>query len=247
MPENTESPIAGENLESKREAYLKLCEGEPEAIFVLSGGIVKKKGKVHQATDERQSGSYADTVDHGLISGGKARSLAAVEMAQVFPNAKIVTLSRPEGQSSHAAVIAKEITNKGVSRERIIEREESYSTLTELFEIIKLIHQEKLNQTAVITNEYQIPRARLMLKKLAQLKDRKGLSNQPAFQEALTYYEAHKQEIKIVLVAAEQVLPYRDQRYGALIDKARKTDLWKQKLLAETKGINDLETGGYKT
>src|SRR5581483_10891125 len=115
-----------------------------------------------------------------LISGGKARSLAAAELAEAFPDAQIVTLSKTkEDQPAHSAVIAGEIAKKGVEKQRITEDPESYSALTELMEIIKLIHQRGWKQVALICNEYQIDRPKLMLEKLDGLNDRKGFSKTP--------------------------------------------------------------------
>ena len=79
----------------------------PEVIFVLSGGIKEVK----QSELKYRSTSYSDQDDFG-VTGGRARVIAAAEIAAAFPEVNIVTTSRSihsktQSEPTHATVIGK--------------------------------------------------------------------------------------------------------------------------------------------
>ena len=64
----------------KKEKYINICEGEPDAIFILAKTLVDGKH------GERKIGGYNDVDIHNTMSGGHARNKAAVELYKYFHN-----------------------------------------------------------------------------------------------------------------------------------------------------------------
>ena len=231
---------SGHGIEEKREKYTELCGGKPEAIFVLSSGIVEK------SKGQYRSGSYAVRDNKGFLSGGKARSIAAAEIAQVFTEAPVITMSKTAvHEPSQASVMAAEIQSKGIDKSRFVQLEQSHDTFSELLEIIKLIIERNWRHVVVVNNEFQIPRAELMLAQLSTLFE-SNESKFPEFKQAVSEYKLRKGQIKIVFVPAEQVLPFRRGVYGGLIKKVKESAMWQERVEKENKGVEDLEEGNYK-
>lgn len=107
--------------ELKRQKINEIFRGKkPDAIVVLSADIVESQN----LTEGYKSTSYADLDVRGLLGGGKARVVAAVEAARYFPNAMIITDSRDRNPSrnrpTHAEIYASEIEYLGVPKERLL-------------------------------------------------------------------------------------------------------------------------------
>lgn len=126
----------GEGFENKLEAYEKIVGGKPDAIFILSGGIVQ--------TDKGRSKStaYPEHDYLGFTGGGKARVVAAAELAQFFPDSKIIAnsyVTTPDDKvEPHARVYKEELLRLGVQEDRILIQENSFNTITEIIEMVKL-------------------------------------------------------------------------------------------------------------
>ncbi len=231
----------------KRQKYEEICEGVPDAIFVFGGTIVENK-----VTGKLESGGYDDVDHHGLMAGSKGRSIAAAELAQQFPDAKLVATSKipTRGEVPEqplAKVTARELAEYGADAENIITYEESYSTMTELFGLIKMAVEHQWDNIVVVTNETQTERTRLQLENILSIKDNNE-SYQKAWDEVGVenlLEDYNNLNPKIVFVAAEEVLPIRDSRYDALIEKVRTTDMYKKRLASETKAEQDILSGNF--
>ncbi len=242
-----ERPSSKNELEAKkREEIERLCEGTPEALYILSGITEKIDPKSGQKS--YRPGSYADVDWKGFLSGSKARALAAVELAKYFPDTIIAVNSNTynindSSAPTDATVMSEYIENKGVNPERIIRQDKSISTFTELIELIKYIHKHAWNHVVVVTNEFQIPRAKEMLKQIETLKDPASAWQDPVFRAAVEYLKATSP--KITFVSAEDILPLRDARYAALIKEAKTTETWKRREAVEEKAVTQLRGGNY--
>lgn len=199
---------------------------DPDAIFILSGGIVAKdEGR----TQQFKSPSYKEKDENGLITGGKARVIAAAEISKKFPEAKIITTSkdaRESGRPTHAEVMAEELQKLGIHPETIIKEEKSKDTLTELREMIKMIQQNNWKNVDVITNEYHISRVEAMLDVLLS--------------------ETEKEKPLIQLISAEKILETKSSHYKKLFDKVRQTDGYRLRIEREQKGVEDFKQGIYR-
>ncbi len=224
----------------KRRIYEQLCGGKPDVLFILARGVVENK-----ATGEFKSLGYGDTDLHGMVGGAKARSIAAAELHRFFPNSSVVANSLiPQMPASMARVTAQELQNRGVQQEKIIIQEESYSTFTELIELIKLIVQNDWHNTVVIANEFHIPRAQAMLAHINDLHDPNGYSEKPEVQEALKKFK-EMQSVYIAFVSAEEVLLVANPHYKKVIDAARQLPTWKETMEKETMATIQIQAGEY--
>ncbi len=227
--------------EEKKQKYIELCEGSPDALYILSASLLKK-GKVERIT----TGSYADENLHGTMNGGRARDIALAELQHSFPESPVVaaTWIKKEGPKSYARLTAEYLKNKGVSEDKIILQEKSYSTFTELIELIKLIVEKDWKHVAVVTNEFQIERAQAMLEHIHELHDPNGYWQQPEVQNALEKF-LNAKDVKVTFVSAEKVLPLIDSRYIKVIDEARKLPLWEETIKLENEGARQIRDGEY--
>lgn len=211
----------------------------PDAIFVLSAGIKKVVRK--NGTTRYRSTAFSDLDPRGLLGGGKARVIAAAELALAFPRTFLVTTSHVEPDlPSHARVMADELEKYKVPRERIILEEKSTSTITELVEMLSLANEREWNSVWLVTNEYHIPRVQEMyncLSSLVSAQNKEFTRNLIAF---------HEKNPTIVLVSAEQVLKScRGCHYVYLFEKVEKTQAYAGRVAAEAHGIECLRNGTY--
>ncbi len=232
--------------EEKRIKLEELCEGEPDALYLLSGvSEVPKPG-----SDEKKykPGSFADVDWNGYMTGGKARALAVAELAEHFPEAVVAVNSNtfnvrsPEAPTD-AEVMAGYLERKGVDPERILSQDRSTTTFTELIELVKYIAKEGWEHSIVVAGETQRPRAEEMLRQIETLQDPAGAWKDPEFRAALK--KLKEIQPKITFVNAEDVLPIRDVRYGKLIDAARQTETWKKREKLDQGAVEDLRAGRY--
>lgn len=246
MSEPLSNPDNSALVLKKRETYERLCEGKPDALFILAHDVEK-----NDATGELKSGSYSHTDPLGRIGGAKARSLAGAELQHFFPDALIVANSwsiQGGERVSHADVTAEELGKRGVNEKDILRQERSYSTFTEIIELIKLIVEKNWHHVAVIANEFQISRAEAMLDSVHRLHDSNGESDKPEVQEALEKF-AHMKTlgvVKIKFVSAENVLTSFGPKYKRLIDRVKESPEWKRTMEMEKEGEERLRAGTYK-
>lgn len=224
----------------KKKIYERLCEGKPDVLFILARGVVENK-----ATGEFKSLGYGDTDPHGMVGGAKARSIAAAELHHFFPDSLVVANSLIQQMpASMARVTAQELKKRGVEQEKIIIQENSYSTFTELIELIRLIVQNNWHNVAVIANEFHIPRAQAMLAHINDLHDPNGYSKKPEVQEALRKIK-EIQSVHIAFVSAEEVLLMANPHYKKVIDAARQLPAWKETVEKETVATIQVQAGEY--
>lgn len=232
--------------EQKRVAIENLVEGEPDALFLLSG--ISEVVDTKTQEKKYKPGSYADVDWNGYMTGGKGRALAVAELAKYFPEATVAansnTFNVHDSQApTDADVMAEYLEKKGVETERIIKQDQSTTTFTELIELIKYISEHQWKHVAVVAGETQKPRAMEMFRQISTLQDPAGAWKDPVFRKAL---EVFKQlQPKITFVAAESVLPIRDKRYANIIAQARETETWKTREALDKKAVDDLVGGRY--
>ena len=223
--------------EIKREIIKSIISKEfesgelPQGVFILSGGIIEKKGRLRTT-------SYSDVDPHGLVVGGKARVIAGAEIAKMFPEVKLVATSRYEtDRPTHASIIAEELRRDKVNDDQIILEEESYSTYTELVEMVKISLKNKWRRVSVLTSDYHIPRVREFWRQLEVLS-----GGNDEFIESLHNFHGNSE---VGFLSAEDVLENISGHYKYLIEKVRDSEPYKERLVAEQKGIEDLGSGKY--
>ncbi len=224
----------------KRATYEELSGGVPDAIFILA-----RNAAMNEASGTFKSGSYGAVDIHGNLAGGKARSVAAAELHRYFPNSTVVTNSNIKTEPvSYAQVTAQEVEKRGVPQEKIVIQEDSYSTFTELLELIKLVVANGWKNVAVVVNEFQISRPQAMLEHIDELHDPNGYWKKPDVQEALAAFK-NLPDVRIHFVSAEDVLVEADPHYKAVVDAARALPAWKELEAKEQAAANQVRNGEY--
>jgi uncharacterized SAM-binding protein YcdF (DUF218 family) len=232
-----------EQYASKADYYNKKFHGEkPDVIFVLGGGnkrVKDSRGKVLYKTS-----SYKGEYFPAQIGGAKARPIAALELSGYYYDAKIVTMSHTPNKLFHsdseiipslAQVMAEELVRNGINKEKIIEKPEPTSTLTELMEVIKMSAENKWKSAAVVTNNYHIERAAILMSILTddpRLKDlkyqlRKNFEDIGEIEIFSRKWEELQQSTdrfkvaggRIDFIPAEDILQKRSPHYAVLLSR----------------------------
>lgn len=244
---NPERQFSENNIESEKRAELEhLCEGAPDAIYLLSG--ISEITNPETQEKKYKPGSYADVDWNGYMTGGKARALAVVELAKTFPEANVAVNSNtfnvrnPEAPTD-AEVMAEYVERKGVEPERVLKQDRSTTTFTELIELIKYIADYNWQHPVVVAGETQKARAEEMLRQIATLQDPAGAWKDPEFREALE--KVQQTSPKITIVSSEDILPLRDERYAKVIAQAKETETWKVREKLDKGAVEDLRQGRY--
>ena len=258
---------------SKEDYYKKELAGiTPDAFFVLGGGnreITDSKGRKSFKTSP-----YKGKFFPKKTGGAKARPVAAAELGEFYPNAKIVTLShrprelfqmteqdtQPVIFPAFAEVLASDLKRLRVKNE-IIQQPQSTSTLSEIMEIIELSARNGWQNVAVITNDYQVERAQKLLDILKDDEKRILLRNQLQFLfktgEESDLFNRQWQGLEdallkfknsdkhIVFVPAENILRRRSPHYQTLIDELVELDGYKNVVEQERIGNRKIAEGEY--
>lgn len=243
--------ISGESSRLNPEAeklkkLVALCNGEPDAIYLLSGisevTVPGSDRKIYKP------GSYANVDWKGNLNAGMARALAAVTLAYYFPEATVAVNSNtfnlhdPQAPTD-VEVMVSYLERKGVDYDRMVTQTRSTTTFTELIELVKHTAIFGWKHPVVVAGETQQERAWEMLQQIETLHDPAGAWEDPEFRTALSKIE--EAQPNITIVAAESILPIRDQRYTKLIAKARETGAWKIQVEREQGGVEQLKAGTY--
>lgn len=214
---------------------------EPDGIFLLSGGIVNKGGKIPHFVPT----GYNDLDEYGYVTGGIIRVHAAAELAKKFPRVKLVTSSRfthlIKGVPTHAQVYARALLASGVPRFRIIMRKTSVNTLTELHEAVKLSWLLNWHTIGILSNNYHLPRIKEMYREIYRLgkKDRHFIKAWQGLGKG--------KKLNVIFMGAEKILMQKNDFYRKKLAAWQKTPGYKMRLLAEKKGLQDLRAGKYET
>lgn len=224
--------------EKQRQVEALFENKTPDAIFVPSADI-------KEAPEPRSgyvSPSYNDADIRGLVSGGKARVIAAAEAHKYFPNTFFVPSSRDRvdrGRPTHARVYADEMQALGVPAERIILQEESVNTITEIVDAIKLAAERGWRTIAFVSNDYQLERIQAMYEHITEL-----YPDDAEFEKTLNAFKVSGGTI--LCVSAERLLSVRRPRlYGQLIQKVKETPAYHERIIEERKGVHDVLSGEY--
>lgn len=225
-----------EKLASIRDLVLGEFEGNnPDVIFALGAGIKQTP------SGDYRSLAYSDLGEHGTVTGGRLRVIAAAEIAEALPETKVVTSSFNQFDTdapTMAAVDKQELVQRGVSEDRIDTEENSFSTITQLVELVRMSVDNQWVNVAAITNDYHKPRIATMYERLDSLID------DDEFQGTLQEFKAIGTNIKFV--GAEDVVVLMGDQLSDYIAKAKQTPEYAATLASETKGVDDLLAGKYR-
>lgn len=209
---------------------------QPDVFFSFSGGVGPSP-----RPEAYRSLPYSSVSEHGIATGGRTRVIATAEIAKAFPELPIITNSYNRfdpKEPTMASIIKQELIQRGVDEGRIEEETNSFSTVTQLTEMIKLSVKEGWKRVAVMTNEYHQPRVQAMLDRLDTIID------DAEFQKTLAAFR--EQGTEVVLVNAEPVMRITDPHFAAYLERVEQTPQYQHTLATEAQGLKDLEAGRYR-
>jgi hypothetical protein len=236
--ERIANALGGLRNEEKLVEYEKLCDGKPDIIYPLSRSA-QKVGTVGRA----HSGSYKDLDPHGSQSGAYARSVASAELQSFFPEAIVVAPTNIKSQRENFALVtAAELIRLGVPSEKVQTQEVSYSTYTELVEMMKIVLSGNVRHVAIVANDYQIERAKAMLEHIGELRDPNGY-----WKDVQGIIQDFKKlpDMKVSFVFSEDVLTLKSPRHARLVEKVRKMELYQKTMDRELEGARQIRAGEY--
>lgn len=213
----------------------------PEVIFPFSGSITQRR----DGRWDTLSGS--DLSEHGLVTVGKARSIAGAEIASLFPEAAVVTNSYNRfnaDEPTMASVVRSELIRRGVGAERIITEEESFSTVTQYIEMLKLAIEHEWTRLSVVINEYYFTRATALYENLGSIVEYDNPQDTQEFQEMLRKF--HSMNGTVSFVIADNVMRLMNDRWSTYFDTLKQTNGYKKTVEMEAKGLADLQAGKYR-
>jgi hypothetical protein len=207
----------------------------PEALFPLSGSIT-----------QRESGKWttlngSDVSEHGLVTVGRARVVAAAKVADIFPEVPIIANSYNRfdpHEPTMASVVKDELVQRKVDPDRIILEEDSFSTITQFTEMIKMAVQKDWHKITVLTNEYNLPRATMQFDNLDSIVD------DAKFQEVLQTFKERGGTVSII--DADTIMRIVSDHFASYLDQVSQTEPYKETIRREKQGLEDLKKGEYR-
>ncbi|HEY0965728.1 MAG TPA: YdcF family protein [Candidatus Saccharimonadales bacterium] len=207
----------------------------PEVIFPLSGSIIQRR----DGRWDTLSGS--DVSEHGITTVGKVRTIAGAKIAHLFPDLPVVANSYNRfdpDEPTMASVHRDELIRKGVNPERIILEEESFSTITQYVEMIKMAVERGWTRVSVIINGYYEPRATALYEHLDSIVEN------AEFQQTLQQFKRMNGEVSFVV--GDDIMKLMNKHYEAYFDELERTPAYQKTVTMEKKGLEDLLAGKYR-
>lgn len=167
--------------------------------------------------------------------------MPAQKIAQLFPEATVVANSfnrfNPE-EPTMASVAKKELLQRNIPEDQIMLEEQSFSTITQYTEMIKLAVEHDWKNLTVVINEYYVPRATALYDHLDTIVE------DDTFQDTLAEFKDN--DGKVSFIVSDEVMGHMDPRYTKYLDEVKKTDAYATTVASEARGLNDLLAGKYR-
>lgn len=210
---------------------------EPDALFVLSGGIVVSPN----SESGYKSLAWSNTNELGISTGGRTRVIAVVEVARVLPEIPIVTNSRnrfDNTQPTMASISKAELVRRGVDPDRVILEEDSVNTITQLTEMVQLALRNNWTSIAVLVNDYYQPRIHAIWNRLGEL------VTDADFQAQLTRFKGTGGTIGFI--SSEPIMRAISPLYAAYLHEVEASAVYQRTVESEANGLRALQEGRYK-
>jgi len=195
--------------------------------IVILGGALKKDDKGKWRTT-----SFSESDNFGA-SGDRLRVIAGSYFFQDNNNQLIIVLGgkgqykdNPDAPAV-SEVIKKELEDLGVLSENIITETESGNTYEQLKNLKEIIKSNDFKEIKIISNEYHLPRIQAIIDNNLELKE----------VEDSCHIELH---------SAEKISIEHNPKLEKEIKFAYNTELMKQRISLEEKGVQDIKEGKYK-
>jgi hypothetical protein len=208
---------------------------EPDVLFIHSAGIRRSA-----ATGAWRSVEWGHPGDLGLHTGARTRVLAGAEFARIFPNVPIVANSYNRNSADEptmASVVAQELVDRGVDEDNIILEEESFSTITQYIELLKLAKEYDWKNVAIMGNEYYKERLEAIFTHLPEIVDDQSIQE--------LWLDFHESGRTLVVMDCEPVLRAMDPHYVNYLDNVYSQPYYREMQQKEAQGLEDINNGRY--
>lgn len=217
----------------------ELLEGEPEAVFILTGAM-----KYSEQKGRYESGSFSDKDENsGLATGGKDRMLAAVELHHLYPKSTVVPMSRTRNSDlpTYAEVMQGELEWKGVPAEAILQESDSVDTITEFKQAARFIEEHGWQNVVFVSSDYHIPRVKALLNCIENFADTSDET------ELLKRFAdgVRSGDLVVQYIGSGQVLGPVSSHYRNLFQKVSLDEGIQRRVALEEQALKQITEGTY--
>lgn len=209
-----------------------------KAIVVLAGGM-------HRGSDGLwHTNTYSDGGDNYGVDGARLRVVAASLLFQDNPaggsviiasgggNGKGGQFESIPGAPTLSSVIERELVSLGAPAKSIIEENRSISTLSQLTALQSVAEEKGLSEIIIVSNGWHLPRIRAFIE----------------FMPELSMLAQMLKEGKLEFGDADEILLAREPAsWRKLIEEARRSPSFQERLAVEAKGVEAIKAGRYKS
>lgn len=232
--------------EKTKEHLQNLVEGVPDAFFVLSGNMRWSEAKAKYVTSSFGVGdeNSARALGVALPAGGRDRVLAMAAMHEAYPEAYLVTMTKPRDgdMPTYASLIKNELMAKGVAGERILLEEVSVDTITEYKEAARFWKEHGWSTVVFVLAEWHVPRATALfnhIEDFADTDEEKALLTE--FAEAIK-----TGRLVVQFLDTATVLSTKSDKYKRFFEEKLANDPGMQaRIAAEAKALEQIGGGMY--
>lgn len=259
-------------LENENKALKELVEGTPDAFCILSGpsrfheargylpssfGIGDENSRLavnEGRIDPEKLGLHLTEEEllkvreNGVPAGGNDRVIATSLMHQVFPEAKLIAVTRPrsEEEPTYATIIEKELLRRGVPEDKILSEGEEASavdTITEFKAHARLWKENEWTNIAFILSAWHVPRASALLNHIEDFID----DEEEDKNTLLEFVEAiRNNKLKVQFLDTTSVLSASSTKFKKFFEEKLANDPgMKLRVAMETSALEQIKSGTY--
>lgn len=236
------SPAEATNTNEYTKSFIRdsLSNNDPDAIIVLSAGVREQLYK-GEPTGNWESVAWGQAGDLGLHTGARTRVIAGAKIAEVFPDVPVVANSYNRNNADEptmASVTKSELIKRGVDQDRIILEEDSFSTITQYIELLRLAKQAEWKNVVVTINEYYEPRATALFQHLPEIVNDTEVSQ--------LWHEFKDKGGVVAFISSEPIMRAMSPHYTKYLEEVYGTEKYHEMVAKEAQGLRAIQEGQYK-
>jgi len=259
--------------EEWHEALKGLVEGTPDAFCILSGPsrfheergyvpssfsvgdenskLAMKEGRI----DLEKLGVFLtpeeieQVKERGVPAGGNDRVIATALMHEVFPDAKLATVTRPRSadEPTYATINEKGLLQRGVRESNILSQGEdavAIDTITEFKEFARMWREYGWTNIVFILSEWHIPRAGALFNHIEDFVDQENEDQKLLIRE---FTQAIRNgALMIQFLDSTAVLSNRSSKFATFFEEKLANDPGMSVRVAlETAAVEQIKAGSY--
>ncbi len=239
--------LAGPSRFDKTRGYVPSSFGigdENSRLAIESGHINLEKLDIHLTPEEMEH-----MRKNGVPAGGNDRVIAVAKIHEVFPEAQIVTVTRPrnEDEPTYATIIEEELRRRGVKDDSIVSTGEhavAVDTITEYKEHARLWREHGWKNIVFVLSAWHEPRAEALLNHIEDFVDNSPDGQNTALVE---FVEAIRNgELTVQFLNTSAVLSASSGKYKRFFEEKLAHDPgMRLREAIEKSAVEDITSGTY--